>query len=108
MVANPATRIKAVWVISGPVFEKDQPKMTVGNGVGVPHATYKVIGWFDPTGRFHARGSVVRQEDRVRDPEHYPTTVDDIEQMTGLDFFSELEDALELPLESQTHTTLWD
>ena len=108
VVANPASGIKVLWVISGPVFEDDQPKFTVGNGVGVPHATYKVIGWFDRANRFHVRGYIVRQEDRVRDPEHYLRSVDEIEQMTGLDFFPELEDSLEGQLEAETHVTLWE
>ncbi len=106
VVANPASGIRAIWVISGPVCEGDQPKTTVGNGVGVPHATYKVVGWFDGTNRFHVRGYVVRQEDRIRDPEHYLTPVDEVERLTGLDFFPEMEDALESEL-AETHVTLW-
>jgi endonuclease G len=108
VVANPASGIRAVWVISGPVFEGGQPMATVGNGVGVPHATYKVVGWFDRSSRFHARGYVVRQEDRVRDPAHYLTPVDEVERLTGLDFFPELEDGLEDRLEAGRHAAIWD
>jgi hypothetical protein len=33
--------------------------------------------------------------------DRFAVTVDEIEQRTGLDFFSELEDALEIELESR-------
>ena len=75
--------------------------------LGVPHATYNLIGWFDKGGRFHCRGYVVRQEDRVRDPRHYLRPIDEIEAMTGLDFFMDLEDGLEEKLEAAEHKTLW-
>lgn len=107
-MANPATRIKTIWVISGPVFEQNLPKMTVGNGVGVPHGTYKVIGWFDARGRFRMRGYVIRQEDRSRTLARYLTSVDEVERKTGLDFFAELEDELENALEAESHRSLWD
>lgn len=108
VVANPASGIKAVWVISGPVFENNQPWATAGNGVGVPQAVYKVIGGFDKTGKFDVRAYVVRQHDRVRDPRHYLRTVDEIEAVTGLDFFAGLEDGLERRIETAEHAALWD
>ena len=114
VVADASIGIDTVWIISGPVFEDtdndgvENLAGEVGNGVGVPHATFKVIGWFDGNGEFNARGYAVRQEDRVRNnPAHYLTVIDDIEANTGLDFFPELPSARAQEIEAPRHTTLW-
>jgi len=114
VVADASIGISTVWVISGPIFEDtnndgvENLAGQVGNGVGVPHSTYKVIGWFDGNGEFNARGYVVRQEDRVRNnPAHYLTPIDEIETNTGLDFFPELPTARAAQIEAPHHTTLW-
>lgn len=100
--------IDALWVISGPIFEHGAPQSSVGNGVGVPEATYKVIGWFDEAGDFQARGYVVRQEDRERDnPARYLRSIDSIEQATGLDFFPELPAQRAQEIESALPSDLW-
>ncbi len=100
--------IDTLWVISGPIFEHDAPRSTVGNGVGVPEATYKVVGWFDSAGEFRARGYIVRQEDRVRDnPAYYLRPIDEIERLTGLDFFPELPADRAAAIESVTASDLW-
>ena len=113
VVANPASKITSVWIISGPVFRRaatdaiDTPLMTVGNGVGVPWSTYKVVGWFDADDRFNVRAFIARQRPIATEPEQCLTTVDEVEALTGLDFFPELDDRLQVRLESQQHETLW-
>ena len=98
--------IRTLWVISGTIFAQTGQIATVGNGVGVPEATYKVIGWFE-SGGFHARGYVVPQNAQATDPTLYLTKIDDIEERTGLDFFPDFDEALEVPLEKAQHTDLW-
>ena len=114
VVVDLSVGIDTVWVISGPLYEDtdsdgdEDPVDMIGNGVAVPQATYKVIGWFDGDGVFQARGYVVRQEDRVRnDPAHYLTQIDNIESATGLDFFPELPADRAHTIESVAHTALW-
>jgi endonuclease G len=137
VVADPEkTGVAAVWVISGPVFQGDQPDGTVGNGVGVPHATYKVMGWFNESGRFQMRGYVLKQTDRADPPARvasgrrpstrdsrgngssrnepsvdlrkFLTPVREIEKSTGLDFFSDLPDPEEEALETIRPSEPWN
>jgi endonuclease G len=137
IVADPAkSGISAVWVISGPVFQGGQPDGTVGNGVGVPHATYKVMGWFNESGRFQMRGYVMKQTDRADPPprstgsrgpstrnsrgdrggrqepsvdlRRFLTPVREIEKSTGLDFFADLPDPEEDALETARPSHPWD
>ena len=113
VVANISLNINTVWIISGPIFEDsdgdgiEDSVDLIGNDVGVPQATFKVVGWFDGNGLFNARGYVVRQEDRVRDPAHYLTPIDDIEAATGFNFMPELPADRAAQIESVQHTTLW-
>ena len=114
-VVNRALGIDELWVISGPIFEDsdndghDDAKSFVGNNVAVPHATYKIIGWFDAQKEFHARGYVVRQESRVRhNPKHYLKKIDDIEKATGLDFFPELPVNRAAEIEGVDHDDIWE
>lgn len=101
--------IDTVWIISGPIFEGDQPVSMIGNGVAVPQATYKIIGWFGTDETFNARGYVVRQEDRIRNnPAHYLRRIREIEDATGLDFFPELPPDRANAIETATPTNLWD
>lgn len=114
VVGDETLGIDTVWVISGPVFEDqdgdgvEDPIEVVGNGIAVPHGTYKVVGWFDGDGLFQARGYVVRQEDRIRHkPEHYLTSIDSIEADTGLDFFPELPEDREALIEGSLPSDTW-
>lgn len=99
-VNTPGLGIEMLWVISGPVFEDGLALGFVGNDVGVPSATYKILAWFDPDGNFQARGFMLRQSDRIDDPPRYLTSIDAIEEATGLDFFPELADFVEEPVEA--------
>ncbi len=103
-----ASSIDTVWIISGPLFQNDAPEFMVGNAVAVPKATYKIVGWFTNDGVFHARGFVVKQDDRIRnDPAHYFTPIREIEQATGLNFFPNLPADRADAIETILPTDLW-
>jgi endonuclease G len=104
VVANPASGIEVIWVVAGPVMG-DRTE-TIGNGVRVPAATFKLLAWYDDRGRLSMRAYVMPQ-DAEGPLESFLTSVDDVEQQTGLDFFPELPDDLERPLEAQTAISLW-
>lgn len=99
-VNTPGIGVEMLWVISGPVFEEGQPLGFVANDVGVPAAVYKIIAWFDPGGELQARGFVLSQSDRTNDLTRYLVSIDSIEEATGLDFFPELADFVEEPVEA--------
>ena len=99
-VNTPGLGVEMLWAISGPVFEEGRPVGFVANDVGVPAAVYKIIAWFDPDGELQARGFVLRQADRDPDLLRYLVSIDSIEEATGLDFFPELADFVEMPMEA--------
>ena len=100
-----AQRFEEVWIITGPVFD-DQVEM-LASGVEIPDAFYKIILDEDEAGprvlAFVMPQGAVGGEELGR----YLTTVDRIEELTGLDFLSELEDEVEDALESTAAKAPW-
>jgi endonuclease G len=99
--------IDTLWVISGTIFPDGQPRGLIGNDIGIPDACYKVIAWRDAEERLQARGYILTQDDHETNPADYLRSVDDIEQVTGLDFLHELPDDLEADVEAHVPRTMW-
>jgi endonuclease G len=89
-----------VHVFTGALY-KGEPK-TIGRGqVAIPSHTYKVVLIIRGDSAAMCAAIVPNQENVSGSLDQFAVTVDEIERHTGLDFFSELEDALEDNLESR-------
>jgi endonuclease G len=101
-----APRAGELWVVTGPVFGSNPARLK--SGIEVPQAFYRI--WLDVRagGAPAALGFVVPQDVCGTEPlERYLTSVDDIERMTGLDFFHEVADAQESELERARSAAGW-
>ena len=96
------------WVVTGVVCLDDDstlvsPQYRIGNHqIAVPTHCYKVILCENDQGDFTMYGFMLpNQTDPIlkRSPD-YQLTVDRLEEITGYDFFSELDDVLEDSLEA--------
>ena len=97
--------IAAVWTIAGPVFDESQQVQFVGQpGTGVPSATYKIVGWFTGEDQFTARAYVIDQFANDTDLWEYLVPIDEVENLTGVNFFPELEDE---SIESSVFDSMW-
>lgn len=96
----------SVYVVTGPVLT-DGPYKTIGdNKVAVPKRFYKVIlDYTEP--ELKAIGFVLPNENSDKPLQAFATTVDEVEAITGIDFFPLLPDDIEEKLESSTDTSLW-
>lgn len=100
-----APRLEEVWVVTGPIFDKDPEKL--GQGVGVPKACYKIVV-DEEGGRPRMIAFIIPQGvDGSESLERFLTSVDDVEKETGLDFFPEMEKPLQETLESALPSRLW-
>lgn len=101
-----AERDSAIVIVAGPIYAKNDRKK-IGSGVRVPSAFFKVllapyieepraIGFVYPNMR--APGNMA----------DYSMSVDKVEELTGLDFFSNLPDDLENRLESHASFNDWN
>ncbi|MGN1188961.1 MAG: DNA/RNA non-specific endonuclease [Candidatus Ornithospirochaeta sp.] len=97
---------ECVYVVTGPVLT-DGPYETIGeNEVAVPKYFYKVIlDYTLPTVK--AIGFIMPHENSKEPLSYFAVTVDEVEEITGLDFFPLLPDDEEERLESSLDTTLW-
>ena len=95
----------AILIICGPVTNKKSP--VIGkNRVTVPSKFFKVIlSLHGSTPK--AIGFIFKNERAIAPLRNYAVSIDSIEQLTGLDFFSSLPDSLENEIESRIDTTLW-
>ena len=101
-----APRAGELWVVAGPVFGSNPPRLK--SGIEVPQAFYRI--WLDVRegGAPAVLAFVVPQDVCGTEPlERYLASVDEVERQTGLDFFHELADAQEQALEARRATAGW-
>lgn len=94
-----------VYVVTGPVL-KDGLKQQGGNGVSIPEQFYKII--LDVEGAEHKAIAFLMPNEPCAYPiTGYLTSIDEIEKLTGLDFFSSLKDDEEAVLEAMNSMDGW-
>lgn len=101
-----AQRDSALIIICGPVLS-DQIQRTIGNGVAVPERFFKVV--FAPYANPPRAVAWVMPNRAVRESlGSMAMTVDQLEEITGFDFFAALPDELEQQVESTMHLRDWN
>ena len=102
-----AAQNQSICVVTGPVLT-DGPYETIGsNEVAVPHYYFKTI--LDYTGDEHkAIGFLLANEGSSADLTTFAVSIDELEELTGFDFFPALPDSEEEVLEASFDVTLWD
>lgn len=79
----------SVFVVTGPVFVEDEDAVTIGaNKVRVPEFFYKVI--YDETPPHKMIGFIVPNKASQKHIKSYALTVAEVEEATGLKFFTRL------------------
>jgi len=94
-----------LYVVTGPVLSDDLPVITRGkNKVSIPKQYFKVV--MDPDGK---KGIAFLMPNRmINEPlKSFATSIDEVEKLTGLDFFNKMPDAVQTQIESQTDYTAW-
>lgn len=104
---NWAKRDSAIVIIAGPIYEKSDTERIGQAGVRVPSAFYKVIiaPYLDePRGI----GFVYPNMSSPGNMQNYSMSIDEVEKITGIDFFYNLPDDIEDRIESVTSFKEWD
>jgi len=103
-----ANRFKRLYVVTGPVMTED-PKGTIGrnNRVAIPAAYYKVLLDLDDPEQ-KGIGFVIPNKISFDPLPEYVMSIDEVEQITGLDFYSQLMPKdQEAQLEAVGNADLW-
>lgn len=101
-----AQRDSALVIVAGPIFNSPK-KNTIGDGVRVPDAFFKaILAPYVKEPRTIA--FVYPNMSSPGNMQNYVITVDQLEEITGFDFFSSLPDELENKIESIASFKEWD
>jgi hypothetical protein len=85
IVGDQSAGIPVIWVISGSIFDDQDggEVQFVGEGIGVPDATYKLIAWFTPQDAYRCVALIIPQEASDFDLSTYLVSVDAVETRNG-------------------------
>ena len=97
----------SVQIVCGPVFSDNPKRFGKKHKMAVPKGFYKVVLSLKE-GREKAIGFYYTNDDAPQPMEDAVRSVDDIELLTGIDFFSSLPDEQEDKLEAMTDLRAWD
>lgn len=96
------------WVTTGPIFDAN-PKSLKSSNVKIPKAFYKIlIKPSTPQTPAKALAFIFPQNAKPNASlMTFTTTIDEVERLTGIDFFADLEDDFEDRLESSNTPEAW-
>ena len=100
-----AKKYGEVYIVCGPVLLNKEHETIGKNKVVVPEAFFKVILRLNP--KPAAIGFLVRNNEGKKKRDQYINTVDDVERITGIDFFPALPDSLENVVEAYANINDW-
>lgn len=102
-----AQRDSAIVIIAGPIYEKGDTKRIGSAGVRVPSAFFKVIiapYLEEPRGI----GFIYPNMSSPGNMKDYSMSIDEVEEITGIDFFYNLPDDIEEKIEATASFKEWD
>lgn len=100
-----AERYGDIYIVCGPVLDGTKHKAIGKNKVVVPEAFFKVI--LCTTGTPKAIGFIYKNRDGDSSLASHTTTVDNVESITGIDFFPALPDDIENKIEATCSLSNW-
>lgn len=101
-----AKELGDIYIVTGPVFYNGVQR-TIGNHkVAVPDAFFKVL--LSDNRKTKAIGFIYPNKGGHKDMNEYVVSVDEVERITGMDFFSMLDDNLEERVESAAYSRMMD
>lgn len=102
---NWARRYGDIFIVCGPVFYQQEHELIGTNKVCVPEAFFKVVLCLN--GEPKGLGFVVKNNAGARKRDLYYNTIDQVERITGYDFFAALPDSIEDRVEAHSNINDW-
>ncbi len=102
-------RTEPVYIVCGPILYKTAVYGYIGkeHKIRVPDAFFKVVLTGLQSGNPRAIGFIFKNEAGNNRLDKYVNTIDQVERLTGLDFFSALPDDIEQRIEAQCDINDW-
>jgi endonuclease G len=100
-----ARKYNEVYIVCGPVLMKGKHETIGTNEVVVPEAFFKVVLCL--TDKPKALGYIVKNTEGNKKKDLYYNSIDQVERITGIDFFPALPDDIENKVEAQADINDW-
>ena len=94
-----------LYIVCGPILYKGKHKTIGNNKVVVPEAFFKVV--LRTGDNPQAIGFIYKNTSGNRPKDSYVNTVDEVERITGIDFFPSLPDNVEKNVEATADIANW-
>ena len=101
---NWAMRLGEIYICCGPLFLKQQHQSIGLNRVLVPEAFFKIV--LCPSEK-QGFGIICRNTDGLSKKDLYFNSIDEVERITGIDFFPALPDDIEQEIEEKSDEGFW-
>ena len=95
-----------VYIVCGPVWTKGKHQIIGPNKVQVPEAFFKVVLRLNPEPA--GFGFITRNNEGTKKRDLYYNSIDQVERITGIDFFPALPDDIESKVEAQADINDWE
>lgn len=106
-----AAKFGRIYVVTGPILEKESYPTIGANKVAVPEYYYKALLYVPEEelveNDFQMIGFILPNEGSTADLYSFVVSVDEIEARTGIDFFYGLDDEIEDKIESNKDYSFW-
>lgn len=101
-----ASRYGRIFIVAGPIFVDGKVSSTMGkNKIAIPDGFFKVILCME--GKPKAIGFVYANNNEKHKMDEAVYSIDEIEKLTGIDFFPQLPNDIEDEIESQSSLNEW-
>lgn len=100
-----AKKYGSVYIVCGPIFNEKNHKTIGVNKIVVPEAFFKVVLCLQGTPK--AIGFIVKNNTGTKKKDQYVNTIDEVERITGYDFFPSLPDSIEKKVEAYSNLENW-
>jgi len=100
-----AKRYGKIYIACGPIMA-DTFETIGATGVAVPKAFFKVIFRVE-NGKYYGIGYIFPHDTGNYPLSHYAVSIDQVEKITGLDFFYQLPDKIENAMEAECRPKEW-
>lgn len=101
-----AKKFKKLYIVTGPILKNTRGSIGKQNKVSIPTAYYKVlVDMSEP--EIKGIGYVIPNEVRDEPLDFFAKSIDEVEKLTGINFFPQLSTTMEQQLEAKFDVNLW-
>lgn len=103
-----AMKYDMIYIVAGPIFYSKDYKTVGERKVAVPDAFFKVVLRIGKTSETtKAIGFIYENQTGHHNMNYYVRSIDEVENIAGMDFFYQLDDNIESQIESKSNLAEW-